>query len=163
MTGKIHEEGCVFCNRVQGDDQEQLVLHRGCHWYVIMNLYPYNNGHLLLVLNRHAPALTACEPDELEEMGRLLWIMESVLRRAMDPHGINCGYNGGSSAGAGIPEHLHVHMLPRWGGDTNFMTTVGRTRVMPQTLRETYEQLLPHFAGMAQEPDAPGGDRDHRR
>lgn len=137
-------EGCVFCHVLEGDDdQEAMVLHRGAHWVIMLNRYPYNNGHLLLVLSRHAPMLSDCTPDELSEMGRLLSAMERALTDVMQPHGFNCGYNGGASAGAGIPEHLHVHLLPRWTGDTNFMTTVGETRVMPQTLAEVRDLVGP--------------------
>jgi len=143
VTGEKKEEGCVFCNRLDCDDQEQYVLYRGKYWYLLLNLYPYNSGHLLLVSNRHQPLLGQCVSAELAEMGQLLSLMEAALQEAFQPDGINCGYNGGSSAGAGIPEHLHLHMLPRWAGDTNFMSTIGETRVMPQTLDESYARLLP--------------------
>jgi len=143
VTGEKKEEGCVFCNLLQGDEREHFILHRGQHWYLLLNLYPYNGGHMLLVLNRHQPLLGQCTTEELAEMGQLLSIMEAALSESFRPDGINCGYNGGSSAGAGIPEHLHLHMLPRWQGDTNFMSTIGETRVMPQTLDQAYERLLP--------------------
>ncbi len=143
VTGEKKEEGCVFCNRIQCDEQENFILHRGQYWYLLMNLYPYNSGHMLLVLNRHQPMLGQCTAEELAEMGQLMSIMEAALTESFRPDGINCGYNGGSSAGAGIPEHLHLHMLPRWNGDTNFMSTIGETRVMPQTLDQAYERLLP--------------------
>ncbi len=143
VTGENREEGCVFCNRLACDEREHFILHRGRHWYLLMNLYPYNSGHMLLVLNRHQPMLGQCTAEELAEMGLLMSIMEAALTESFAPDGINCGYNGGSSAGAGIPEHLHVHMLPRWQGDTNFMSTIGETRVMPQTLDQAYERLLP--------------------
>jgi ATP adenylyltransferase len=143
VTGKEKEEGCVFCNRLDCDEAENYVLHRGHFWYLILNLYPYNSGHLLLVLNRHQPLLSGCTPEELVEMSRLLGVMEGALMETYRPDGINCGYNGGASAGAGIPEHMHVHMLPRWAGDTNFMSTIGQTRVMPQTLDQSYERILP--------------------
>jgi len=143
VSGERKEAGCVFCNRLQCDDRAQYVLHRGARWYLILNLYPYNSGHLLLVLGRHAPRIADCTPDELVDLARFLKLMEDVLQEAFGPDGINCGYNGGSSAGAGIPGHLHVHMLPRWNGDTNFMSTVGETRVMPQTLDQVWERLKP--------------------
>ena len=143
VSGEKTEKGCVFCNRVSCDEQEHFILHRGRHWYLLLNLYPYNSGHILLVLNRHQPMLGQCTPAELAEMGQLLSIMEGALTEAFRPDGINCGYNGGSSAGAGIPEHLHVHMLPRWLGDTNFMSTIGETRVMPQTLDQSFARLRP--------------------
>ncbi len=151
VTGQIQESGCVFCNRLECAEQEHYILHRGRHWYIVLNLYPYNNGHMLLVLNRHAQTLSECQPDELAEMAPLLWLMETALRRVMNPDGINGGYNGGISAGAGIPEHLHLHLLPRWSSDTNFMSSIGDTRVMPQTLTESYRQLAPVIAELAAE------------
>jgi len=151
VTGRS-AEGCVFCTiREAADDAENFVLHRGRDWYVMLNRYPYNNGHLLLVANRHQPLLGDCTSDELGEMGHLLAVMERTLRLGMNPHGLNCGYNGGASAGAGIPEHLHLHLLPRWQGDTNFMTTVGETRVMPQSLDQVYRQLKPLLVQLLQE------------
>lgn len=143
VSGHTRDEGCVFCRRGADGDAGPFVLWQGPLWYVILNLYPYNNGHLLLVLNRHQAALADLAPDELAEMGRLLAAMERTLRRAYDPHGINGGYNAGASAGAGVPEHFHVHVLPRWAGDTSFMTTIGRTRVMPETLPQTFARLQP--------------------
>ncbi len=112
----------------------------------MLNRYPYNNGHLLLVLGRHASLLGECRPEELAELGGLLEVMERALREALRPDGFNGGYNGGVSAGAGIPQHLHLHLLPRWLGDTNFMSTVGETRVIPSTLEEMYAQLQPVLA-----------------
>ncbi len=146
VTGQIKEEGCIFCNRLHWDDEEHFVLYRGTGWYLILNHYPYTNGHLLLVLNRHQPALADCTAAELAEMSELLPVMEKALRRVFRPDGINCGYNGGASAGAGVPEHFHFHMLPRWTGDTSFLTTIGQTRIMPQTLAETYAQVKPVLA-----------------
>jgi ATP adenylyltransferase len=144
-TGK--NEGCVFCDvQSSGDDAGNYVLHRGTHWYVMLNRYPYNNGHLLLVLQRHASLLGDCRSDELAELGSLLAVMERTLREALRPGGLNGGYNGGASAGAGIPQHLHLHLLPRWLGDTNFMSTVGETRVIPSTLDQMYAELQPVFA-----------------
>lgn len=143
VAGERPEDGCVFCNRLKCDERENYVLHRGRFWYLLLNLYPYNSGHLLLVLNRHQHLLSGCSEDEIAEMGRLLLVMERALVETYRPDGINCGYNGGASAGAGIPEHLHMHMLPRWNGDTNFMSTIGQTRVMPQTLDQSYERILP--------------------
>ena len=144
VTGAKTDDGCVFCQVLaDAEDAANQVLHRGEHWAVMLNRYPYNNGHLLLVLQRHAPLLSDCSPAELTEMGRLLAVMERALAEGLHPHGFNCGYNGGASAGAGIPAHLHLHLLPRWSGDTNFMTTVGQTRVMPQTLDEVRTILQP--------------------
>ncbi len=151
VTGQIEEEGCIFCNRLHKDEEKHFVLYRGAYWFIILNLYPYNNGHLLLVMNRHVAALTDCSQEELDEMSRLLPVMEMSLQRAYQPHGINCGYNGGTSAGAGVPEHFHFHMLPRWSGDTSFMTTIGDTRIMPQDLATTYAQLKPIFTELVSE------------
>lgn len=151
VTGQTPEDGCVFCNRLQCDEDEHFILYRGQHWFVILNRYPYSGGHMLLVLNRHQAMLSTCTPDELAEMGKLLSVMEHALTEAFSPQGINCGYNGGSSAGAGIPAHLHMHMLPRWTGDTNFMTTIGATRVMPQTLEQSYAALKPVVQKLAAE------------
>jgi ATP adenylyltransferase len=106
---------------------------------------------MLIVLNRHVAALSDCNADELAEMSSLMWMTETALRRAMNPDGINFGYNGGISAGAGIPEHLHLHLLPRWSGDTSFMSSIGDTRIMPQTLAEAYDQLAPVIAALATE------------
>ncbi len=143
VTGKEKEEGCVFCNRLDCDPREHYVLHRAQHWYLMMNLYPYNSGHMLLISNRHQPMIGQCTAEELAELGPLLQVMEKTLTEVFQPDGINSGYNGGQSAGAGIPEHLHLHMLPRWAGDTNFMSTIGETRVMPQTLDQSYNLILP--------------------
>ncbi|MEZ4389336.1 MAG: HIT domain-containing protein [Candidatus Krumholzibacteriia bacterium] len=151
MTGTRETAGCVFC-RVVGaqDDPANLVLHRGRHWLAMLNRFPYNNGHLLLVHRRHVPLLSDCTSEEIAEMGSLLKLMDQALAACMNPHGFNCGYNGGASAGAGIPEHLHVHLLPRWSGDTNFMTTVGQTRVMPQTLEQVRDLVGPVLRELAE-------------
>lgn len=146
MSGGTGESGCVFCNRLDCDDREHFILHRSRHWYVVLNRYPYNNGHVLLVLNRHAGSLADCTAEEVADMGPLVQAVESALREAFAPDGVNCGYNGGSSAGAGIPDHFHIHLVPRWLGDTNFMTVVGETRVMPQTLEQSWEALRPALA-----------------
>lgn len=151
MSGQQKTEGCVFCSIPSGDDAETYVLHRGEHWYVVLNRYPYNGGHVLLVLNRHAGTLGACTPDELEEMAHLLALVEKALMECFRPDGLNAGYNGGRSAGAGIPEHLHLHMVPRWAGDTNFMSTIGETRVMPLTLDQAWSRLRPVIARLAGE------------
>ena len=155
VTGASKDEGCVFCRVLEAaDDQVNQVLHRGRHWVVMLNRFPYNNGHLLLVLGRHAALLGDCTPPELQEMGHLLAAMERALGEGLQPHGFNCGYNGGASAGAGIPEHLHLHLLPRWAGDTNFMTTVGQTRVMPQSLDQVQALLGPLLARILAEQGA---------
>ena len=134
------ENGCIFCE--VGDD---LVLIRGRFSYAILNLYPYNNGHLMVVPNRHTPSLGSLTTEELHEMAELMQLSERVLVEAYQPQGINVGVNLGKPAGAGVLEHVHVHLVPRWSGDTNFMTVVGTTRVLPEDLPQSAARLKPIF------------------
>ena len=133
------------------DDAQNLILWRGHTAFVMLNRYPYNNGHLMVVPHAHAASLTALEPAQRAELGELTMRCEQVLRQAMRPDGLNIGLNLGSAAGAGIAEHLHVHVVPRWDGDTNYMTVVGEVRVIPQHLDDTYALLLPYFQALCQE------------
>jgi ATP adenylyltransferase len=136
------EEGCVFCQALEENkDQENLLLHRGDQAFLILNRYPYNNGHFLVVPNTHVPSLEDLPADTLTEMMLLLNRGLAALRRAMRPNGFNIGANLGQAAGAGIEEHVHLHAVPRWAGDTNFMPVVGRMRVVPQTWAQTYDDL----------------------
>ena len=138
--------GCVFCDLpAQVDDTATYILRRGRSAYVIMNLYPYNNGHLMVVPYAHESALPALPRDVVHEMMELTQVSQQVVQDAMRPHGFNLGMNQGRAAGAGIEEHLHLHIVPRWIGDTNFMPAVGDTRVMPQHLDETYALLRKGF------------------
>jgi ATP adenylyltransferase len=139
---------CVFCNASQSDGQD-LVLARGRVCYVILNLYPYNNGHLMVVPNRHAPNLATLSADEQLELMRLSRHAEIALTEAYAPHGINVGINLGKAAGAGVLDHLHVHLVPRWGGDTNFMTAIGDVRVLPEDLARSAAKLRPIFERLA--------------
>lgn len=137
---------CVFCDLpAQGDDERALILARGEHCFVIMNAYPYASGHLMVVPYAHLDRLTDMEPDAVAEMMDLARAAQTVLTGAMRPHGFNLGMNQGSAAGAGIEDHLHLHLVPRWSGDTNFMPVTGDVRVMPQSLEETYAVLKPGF------------------
>jgi ATP adenylyltransferase len=152
----------VFCN-VQGGpqhdsegavpgpaiDQASLVVFRGRACFVILNLYPYNNGHLMVVPNRHIPSLADATADELNELIELTRRAELALGEAYEPDGLNIGINLGKAAGAGVLDHLHMHVVPRWNGDTNFMTVVGQTRVLPEALPETAAKLRPIFARLA--------------
>lgn len=139
---------CVFCDLpAQADDARSYILYRGDRAYVIMNLYPYNNGHLMTVPYAHVDSLTALDAATLTEMMQLTQRAQAVLQDAMRPQGFNLGMNQGRAAGAGIADHVHMHIVPRWVGDTNFMPVLGDTRVMPQHLDETYRLLLPGFAG----------------
>jgi ATP adenylyltransferase len=135
---------CIFCDAFHSADAE-LTVFRGDHCFIILNLYPYNNGHLMVVPNRHLNALALLTPGEQVEMMSLTRLAEIALTETYQPQGINVGINLGKAAGAGIENHLHVHLVPRWAGDTNFMTAVGETRVLPEDLRATAARLRPVF------------------
>ena len=135
-------EGCPFCTIPSGSDEDGLVLRRGTHAYAVLNLYPYNPGHLMLVPYRHVADYAELTAEEIAEIGSLTQAALAALRTASGAHGFNVGLNLGAVAGAGIAAHLHQHVVPRWGGDTNFMPVVGRTRVMPQLLRQTRDMLV---------------------
>jgi ATP adenylyltransferase len=140
-------DGCVFCSLLErGDPDGERVLHRDDTAFVTLAKYPYNPGHLLVLPVRHTSDLDDLSADEGAAIHALLQRCVRALREAAAPDGFNVGLNLGRVAGAGIPGHLHWHVVPRWGGDTNFMPVVGETRVLPQLLSETYERLLPHFA-----------------
>ena len=124
-------------------------MYRGATCYVILNLYPYNNGHLMVVPNRHIASLAAATSDELCELIELTRRAEVALGEAYSPHGLNMGINLGKPAGAGVLDHVHMHIVPRWSGDTNFMTIVGGTRVLPEELPQTAEKLRPIFQRLA--------------
>ncbi len=135
---------CIFCDAHQSADAE-LTVFRARHSFVILNLYPYNNGHLMVVPNRHVKTLALLTEPEQQELMALTTLSEIVLTDAYHPHGLNVGINLGKAAGAGIEQHLHVHVVPRWEGDTNFMTAVGETRVLPEDLKQTAAKLRPVF------------------
>jgi ATP adenylyltransferase len=148
VTGSGRATGCIFCDassRCADLAQEALVLVRGRDCYVILNLFPYNNGHLMVVPKRHIGSLAAATPEELDEMMRLTRDAEVALTEAYVPQGINVGINLGRAAGAGILDHVHVHLVPRWVGDTNFMPVIGNTRVLPEDLSATADRLRPIF------------------
>jgi ATP adenylyltransferase len=131
------EEGCPFCSIPSMSDEDGLIVRRGVLAYAVLNLYPYNPGHLMVVPYRHVADLTDVSADEAAEIAALTADAMRAVRRASNAHGFNVGVNQGNVAGAGIAEHLHQHVVPRWGGDTNFMPVVGRTKVLPQLLRDT--------------------------
>jgi len=143
-TGEPH--GCAFCEALAGAGLEDLLLVRGPTCFVILNLYPYNSGHLMVVPNRHIPRLADASPEERRELMEMTCRAERALDEAYHPQGMNVGINLGRSAGAGIVDHLHVHLVPRWTGDTNFMSVVGQVRVLPEELEQTAERLRPIFA-----------------
>jgi ATP adenylyltransferase len=145
VTGSGEPKGCIFCDAPAGDDAAPLLLVRGATSFVILNLYPYNNGHLMVVPNRHIASLTAATPEELAELMRLTQAAEMALTEAYRPQGLNVGMNIGRPAGAGVADHMHIHVVPRWSGDTNFMSVVGGVRVLPEELGQTAERLRPIF------------------
>jgi ATP adenylyltransferase len=149
--GSSDAAGCIFCSALAGDARNApLVVHRGTLAYVILNLYPYNNGHLMVVPYRHIASLRDATPDELAEFIELTRRAEIALTEAYAPDGLNMGINIGRPAGAGVVDHVHMHVVPRWNGDTNYMTVVGETRVLPEELPQTRERLAPIFARLAQ-------------
>jgi ATP adenylyltransferase len=137
--------GCVLCRMRDGQESER-VLERSGSCYVVLNKYPYNPGHVMIVPNRHVGDFEDITDDELLDLQRLVRRSVEALREEMSPHGFNVGLNLGRIAGAGIPDHVHWHVVPRWSGDTNFMPVVGQTRVMPELLEETARRLAPRFA-----------------
>ena len=150
---------CIFCDPIPdgsvrpqaGPTREDLLLVRGRFCYVILNLYPYNNGHLMVVPDRHVANLATTTPEEQAELMRFTRYAEMALTEAYTPQGINIGINLGRPAGAGVVDHLHVHLVPRWNGDTNFMTVVGSVRVLPEDLATTARRLRPIFERLARE------------
>jgi ATP adenylyltransferase len=133
---------CIFCERVkEGQDEENLVVKKGRHAFVLMNRYPYTTGHLMVAPYRHIASMCDLSPEEACELMTLLSWSERVLREAIRPAGFNIGMNIGRCAGAGFPGHIHVHVVPRWEGDTNFMPVLSETKVLPETLADTYRKI----------------------
>ncbi|MFM9106761.1 MAG: HIT family protein [Chloroflexota bacterium] len=152
-VGGHREPGCVFCNRLAGhDDPQSLILWRGEHAFAIMNLFPYNTGHIMLAPNDHAAGPEEADPRALAEMALTMPSILRALRRALNCDGFNLGANVGGIAGAGIASHLHEHIVPRWAGDANFMPILASTMVMPELIPVTYAKLR---AEIAREPGAP--------
>jgi ATP adenylyltransferase len=145
VTGGGESKGCIFCDALADDGAATLVLFRGATCFVILNLYPYNNGHLMVVPNRHVATLAEATSEELGELMRLTQAAETALTEAYRAHGINVGMNLGRQAGAGVEDHMHIHVVPRWAGDTNFMSVVGGVRVLPEELGQTADRLRPIF------------------
>ncbi len=132
---------CVFCHKVQAEDEPEYVVFRSEHVYATLNLFPYNNGHLLIVPYMHAPDIEDLSPAVLADLMRTAREGVIALRAVYHPNAFNIGVNLGAAAGAGIAEHFHMHVVPRWAGDTNYMTVVGQTRVIPDLLLDTYHRL----------------------
>jgi ATP adenylyltransferase len=137
-------EACIFCAKPCEEetcDNKNYIVHRGEHCFIILNAYPYNSGHLMVIPYQHAADLSALPPETCLEMMRLAAIAMEALKRIMSPDGFNLGMNLGRAGGAGISEHMHLHVVPRWVGDTNFMTTVAQARVLPESLERTWEKV----------------------
>jgi ATP adenylyltransferase len=133
---------CIFCKMLeQGADDRNFVLHRFPSCFLVMNLYPYTSGHLMVVPLRHTSDFQSISPEEHREMGRVIALAQEILKECFSPHGYNIGMNLGRSAGAGIIDHLHYHIVPRWSGDANFMSSIGDTRVMSEGLSESWARL----------------------
>ncbi len=135
-------DGCIFCAvQKETDDEANLIVTRGKHCFVILNRYPYTSGHLLVVANQHLPSLEDLDPDTRAEMMELSTLAMQVLRRVYQPQAFNLGANIGAAAGAGIVDHVHLHVVPRWTGDSNFMQSLAETRVLPEELEDTYRRV----------------------
>jgi ATP adenylyltransferase len=135
--------GCIFCDALaSGDDKGSLILRRGQKAFLVLNKYPYASGHVMAAINRHAGSLEEIAPEEIGQVMELVQAAVRALNRAYAPEGFNVGLNQGRAAGAGVPKHLHIHVVPRWSGDVNFMPVVSDTRVLPESLDTTYDRLL---------------------
>jgi len=146
IENSTKEEGCIFCNAQDKEDSaENLIAFRGERVYVILNRFPYTSGHLMVVPFDHKPNLEELDPQTRAEMMELTTLCMTVLRRIYHPQAFNMGANIGESAGAGVKSHVHIHIVPRWQGDTNFMSILGETRVLPEALERTYERVKNAF------------------
>ncbi len=141
VASKPERDGCFFCALQELDDDEAMILERSAATFTLMNAYPYTSGHLLIAPLRHEATLVGLAPDEATDLMLAIQRANRALVDAYQPGGINVGVNVGTAAGAGVPGHVHVHVLPRWDGDTNFMTSVAEARVLPESLRTSYEKL----------------------
>jgi len=145
-ASKDNEEECIFCAKPgQDDDEASLIVHRGERSFVILNLFPYTNGHLMVAPYEHLGRIQDLPAETVAEMMSLAQRAMSRLEEVYDPHGYNVGFNQGRVAGAGVEHHIHLHVVPRWGGDTNFMPVIADTKVMPQTLEQSYAALKGAF------------------
>lgn len=147
MREKKTKPGCIFCDAAASDSNERnLVLHRGQWVFVILNRYPYTSGHLMIAPYEHVARLSAANENATAEMMHLTRQAEQILEEVYHPDGLNFGMNLGEAAGAGFEQHIHLHVLPRWKGDANFMTSVGETRIIPEALEDTYTKLKGKFS-----------------
>ena len=152
-------KGCFFCRKLkEGKDRENLILYRGRYLFVIMNRFPYNNGHVMIVPRRHCVDLERLEEKELRELCHLLKATTRILKEILHPQGMNVGINIGKAGGAGV-DHLHLHIVPRWTGDTNFMPILGEAKIIPQYLEETYGLLYSAFTKGLRKKGPKGGQK----
>jgi len=146
VGGATSGGGCVFCEKPQaGDDRKAFILHRGLHCFVIMNIFPYSTGHVMIAPFRHLDRLERLATDEMAEVAHLAQRTTAILGEVIGAEGFNLGMNLGRVAGAGVAGHLHLHVVPRWAGDTNFMPVIGGVKVMPEALEATYEKLVSRY------------------
>lgn len=151
ILGRDRPEGCIFCPGATTDfDRDRLILHVGRLVMVIMNMYPYNNGHLLVAPNRHVSEPGLLTDRETDRLWRTVNATIDILKEAMNPDGFNVGLNLGQVAGAGVAAHMHVHIVPRWSGDVNFMTVLAEVRSVPEHIKATFDRLRPLFAAAAE-------------
>jgi len=146
------EKGCIFCNRIKrNEDRRDYIVFRGNKVFAILNRYPYNSGHTLVVPNRHVASLERLTRQEAEEFFELTRLTVRVIKKVLNPHSLNVGMNLGRGSGAGVPGHLHMHIVPRWNGDTNYMPVIGKTRVVSFALENTYRILKRGFDALCPE------------
>ena len=145
-ASKDNSDACVFCAALEaGDDEANLIVHRGERCFVILNKFPYTNGHLMVAPYEHVAALQELDAETVAEMMSFAQRGMNALEEGYSPHGYNVGFNQGRVAGAGVEHHIHMHVVPRWGGDTNFMPVIADTKVMPQSIEQSYEALKGAF------------------
>jgi ATP adenylyltransferase len=152
------ERGCIFCNKMRArrsKDRDNLVVLRGERAFVVLNLYPYTNGHLMIAPYQHTGELESLDGETLKEMMLLVGASIRALRQMMNPQGFNVGINLGSVAGAGVADHIHIHVVPRWGGDTNFMPVLADVRMIPELLPQTYDKLIEAFQSIGKSRQMP--------
>lgn len=148
------DEGCIFCiAQVYEDSAENLIVHRGEQTYVILNRYPYTSGHLMVVPLAHKASLEGLDPQARAEIMELTTLCMTVLRNVYNPQAFNIGINIGEAAGAGVKEHVHLHIVPRWSGDTNFISVLGESRVLPELLADTYQRIKRGFQELVSKGD----------
>lgn len=147
ITATKKETSCVFCRLAsENNDEENFILYRGKHAYIVLNIYPYNSGHLLIIPFVHNKLLADLEKSISDEIMDLTKLCQTAIEKEYRPQGFNLGMNLGEAAGAGVAEHLHMHILPRWFGDANFTTVIGETKNLPEMLANTYQRLKPYFS-----------------